>query len=510
MTKTHNTRQDDQLTVLEYWAKYKQAIADTRKLTRKTLEAYDKLMNKLAPELPDKPISQLSEWELSMAMERARGRKERGGRYYKSTQKFFSILSDIYRYAEAHGHACNILIPLRNSQKAVIAQERTLYEQVFDTSLPLAKRKALLERLLEQEPYHVRSLRREALHRLIIQLSKHILDDGRYCGLAIMLYCGTRPSECRALLWGDLVPFRDHPERRMLVLSKTLDPQGKVRERMKTSNAYRRIPVQRELEALLKQRYDHVKGHLPAGVDMDQLPICCFQNDFSRPCQEFQLIQTGKEVMQKIGLTAEDYAFFYADTIINPSVGKGEISFHLYILRRNFYSWLYGLSQLDPLERAYLMGHSMVVGQEDLRPSYNSEDALFRMLEGMDRAMLNPDRLRPPYIQTLRPGNPVRAENQGVMVVAIPAQYLTRRCEIRLSLLAQEADSHITISAHSPVRPFGGLRVEGERISHPPSRRMPPISMDTQNLYAWTRFKAEKLLDSLSWEEWVEQYLKEE
>lgn len=251
-----------------------------------------------------------------------------------------------------------------------------------------------------------------------------------------------------------------------------------------------------------------MKAHLPAETDIGALPICCFKNEFFRFCREFELVNLGKEVMQKIGLTTEDYAFFYADTILAPNIGKGEISFHLYILRRNFYSWLQGLSQLSQLERSYLMGHSMVVNQEDLRPSYNSEDALYRILQIMDRVMLNPAQLRPPYIQTLRPETPIQISNQGAIIFSIPPKYLTSSCEIRLSLLAGEPDSHITVSARSPVRPFGKILVEGEVISHPAFEDMPPVSMDAHNLYAWTRFKRERPLDTLSWEEWTKRFLK--
>ncbi len=37
---------------------------------------------------------------------------------------------------------------------------------------------------------------------------------------------------------------------------------------------------------------------------------------------------------------------------------------------------------------------------------------------------------------------------------------------------------------------------------------MPPIDMGTQNLYAWSRFTSEQLLDDLAWEARMEQLLK--
>lgn len=498
---------DCDLTVSAYWSKHKKHLARLRHWTPETEKNYDKMMTKLTSELPPRSISEVTVWELESAVDRARNKKDRGGKY-KSVQKFYSILGDIFRYAEAHGHACNVLAPLLRKQTEK-AREKTLYEQVLDPELTSAERLDLLEQLLTENPYHPRSLSREVLYRLGTRLSKLILEDGRYCALAIMLYCGTRPSECRALRWGDLVPFRDHPQRRMLILSKTADSKGDIRERMKTSNAYRRVPVHWELMELLERRYAYEQAQLPPGEDMSELPICCFQNQFDRPCREYELSKLGREVLEKSGLTREDYAFYYADTILHPDGDKkGESNVHLYILRRNFYSWLQGLTQLSLMERSYLMGHSMVTESQDLRPTYNSEDVLYRMLEMMDRAVLNPDQLRPPYIQTLRPEMPIHISNQGTMIFSIPPDNLTSSCEIGLSLLAGEPGSRIIVSARSPVRPFGKILVVGEAIPHPVSENVLPIGMGTYNLYAWNRFNQERPLDTLSWEKLMELFLK--
>ncbi len=82
-------------------------------------------------------------------------------------------------------------------------------------------------------------------------LQEGITKDGRYCALAIMLYTGARPAEVRALRWGDLVPFLDHPDHLLMRLYRTLDPKGRPKSSMKTTNAYRSIPIHFELLQLL-------------------------------------------------------------------------------------------------------------------------------------------------------------------------------------------------------------------------------------------------------------------
>ena len=97
-------------------------------------------------------------------------------------------------------------------------------------------------------------------------LQEGITKDGRYCALAIMLYTGARPAEVRALRWGDLVPFLDHPEHLLIRLHRTLDQKGHPKSTMKTTNAYRSIPVHFELAQLLNIRYRSVLTHLGKDV----------------------------------------------------------------------------------------------------------------------------------------------------------------------------------------------------------------------------------------------------
>lgn len=66
------------------------------------------------------------------------------------------------------------------------------------------------------------------------------------------------------------------------------------------------------------------------------------------------------------------------DVDVDPEEGPKNL--FLYVLRRNFCSWGQGMTQLDEIQRNYLMGHSMRVDKRDLRQQYNGEDELFRML----------------------------------------------------------------------------------------------------------------------------------
>lgn len=45
----------------------------------------------------------------------------------------------------------------------------------------------------------------------------------------------------------------------------------------------------------------------------------------------------------------------------------------LYVLRRNFWTWLEALSTLTDMEKRYIMGHEMIVDKHSIRSSYNDE-----------------------------------------------------------------------------------------------------------------------------------------
>ena len=138
---------------------------------------------------------------------------------------------------------------------------------------------------------------------------------------------------------------------------------------------------------------------------------------------------------------------------------------------------------MDEMQRNYVMGHTMWDGKKDLRQQYNGEDSLFRMLQKMDKAVLNGNYKRPPYYFELFPGAPVSLADQGCAIIQIPAPldgYV-----VRIAAIAAEADDPILLTSDSPTIRKALKNMTAQITSLSPSDQIFPINTQADEKVAW-------------------------
>lgn len=489
---------DCDLTLGAYWAKHRNVIAKLRHwqntydadhmLVSGTLYDYDQQMARLAP-LLTKSISELTFYDLQTALDYVRrsGRKgSKSGKPLKESTigKYRSQLRDIFQYAQDHGDAYNILDTFSTRGTEV----KDIIDTFFDPALPKGKLLERLKQAQEQEPYLPRSLRLDLQLKLVKLISEGLLTDGRYCGLAISFYGGLRPSECRALLWKDIVPFQDHPERKMLYLYKTQDTTGENKAGMKTDNAYRKVPIHLELGVLLTRRRKYVEAQMSC-TDIGNLPICCFGNEFTQPSRNYQFATLASKVLNQLQFTKKDWKPYLIDLLLeeasnaSATADSSDTHLSLYVLRRNFWTWLESSTQLSDMEKRYVMGHEMYKARyEDLRPRYNNEDQLYEMLLKMDHCILGQYFSQNHLQMELTPDTSLIVDNRGIVWLHLSHQQLLTGSTLTLRAIARETNDAIRFTTVSPPRALGGLHGENLQLTGwPASRALPGINCEYDN-----------------------------
>ena len=172
---------------------------------------------------------------------------------------------------------------------------------------------------------------------------------------------------------------------------------------------------------------------------------------------------------EKLALTQDDLTPYLLDLMLDKPDGaedSGDTHLSLYVLRRNFWTWLESSTQLDDFDKRYVMGHEMVQSvHQDMRPRYNNEDHLYELLLKMDRCLLGYQFRHLHFEEVLSPGVPLRVANRGVVWVRIPPEQLLTGGTVTVSLRALEPDSPIRLTSLTPLRPLGGLRGSAVRLS---------------------------------------------
>ena len=94
----------------------------------------------------------------------------------------------------------------------------------------------------------------------------------------------------------------------------------------------------------------------------------------------------------------------------------------MYVLRRNFWTWMQGRTELDISEKRYLMGHEMLVNGINVRGKYNNPEAIWRMAQKMEQFGINPDLHTENVTIVLSEENPSGSKTDaGITNISVPS-----------------------------------------------------------------------------------------
>lgn len=399
-----------------------------------------------------------------------------------------SCVSVIFLFAEMHSGVYNIMkyVSYKGAKKDILSiltsgrSQKALYYE--------------LQEQREQHKYKTKSLTVEQLEKLTRILWNAIEDDGRYGMIALMLYAGIRPAEGRALVWGDVVPFIDYPDRWILNLYRTRDKDGTLKQYMKTSNAFRRVPVHCELMALLKKRRDFVlKAN--AGKDISHFPVCCFGNDFERPCRDFEVCQLADKIFSSdLKIKQEDmYIYMLEAEIQKMSEREGcaekDQQLTLYVLRRAFWTWCESLTSLTDFEKRYIMGHDMKIEDHSVHSRYNNENLLWAICQKLDHCVLGKNLHENNLIFEPADNAVFQVENRGIVQIHLTREMLAKGGVLQCSVTTEEAGEAISLVSHSALRKYGKLIPSAEVFPVPVKNELPEgINCEYENWLAHSKY----------------------
>lgn len=402
-----------------------------------TLSNYSRFATRLSTYLPME-IMRITPRNITEALASIQKIGYNGQEYEPATvENYRSFLRTLFRLAQEYGVASNTMKleeSLASSFKAIGRKTNN-----FATK---EEERIFLKKLCRKTNMKPRSLTIWQQETLLKKIRKKIKTDGRYLAIAVILYAGLRPAECRALLWKDIVPFHDHADRHLINIYKTRDDNGNLQNRVKTQNGYRRIPVHRELEILIAERLAFLKEQLP-NKNLNHLPVCCLGNSFDTPCMEHHLSSFAMDLFDDLRLSPDDLFPYYVDALLDDQEDISLQHLTLYVLRRNFWTWLASSTQLSDMEKRYVMGHEMIVDRKNLRTQYNDESRLWQIAQFMDHCVLSKSLHEPFLTHSLSLDECTYFSNRGIVRIQVPKQTLMRGGKLHLHLSSEAVGEDI-------------------------------------------------------------------
>lgn len=356
----------DNIAVLNSWA------ASTTKKYRQTL------MNQLAPQLPSVPVHRLTAEHFDAAIDRvAQQRKDKkaGDGYSDSRmEQFFSVLYSVMEYATYITGGENIL----KKSKYYSRDKKKISGKSIET---------LIKKWLKSKALTLEELKGAAACIL------KELDEGNSLaiGTAIQLWLPLRPSEVCGLRF-DSIRYFTQPEwknRCYFLVYLGITTERKYNSRLKTENAYRAVPIPKELQLLL-ERYKESRMqecHLTEAQIAKQ-PILLKDGALVK---SNELCDVSKKILSKIMNGGSGLS----EILLQPEDEEGEETETeendtAYQYRRNGASMYVNVCGLSFEETQSLLGHDIpaVAGKRWL---LNHEEALIEKMKLMDRLVLFPE-----------------------------------------------------------------------------------------------------------------------
>ena len=295
-------------------------------------------------------------------------------------------------------------------------------------------------------------------------IADHLPEDGRYIGLAIMMYCGLRPGEVRALKWEDLHRIQGTFGMSYFEVHHTLDRQNNEVDHPKTSNGCRNIPVHCELSKLLVRWRDHVSRslHIPMINGADGLPpvrerpcgyICCSGNNYNEPCRYELFADFAKALFSKLlDKDARDAIGLELAMVKN---GRSQLydpddDLNLYVMRRNFWTWIQYGTSCTRLEKLYVMGHKMEENGQDVRRRYNTPQSLQNIAVKMNGFTILQE-LHPNSVFLTEFNRPDYLSELGLIKLEIPFLCLKQAQTVTMHFSTIEKNDHVELVMTSPL-----------------------------------------------------------
>lgn len=330
-----------------------------------TKKIYENYIMQLVPYLKEIPLMDSNIDTFSTAifsMNHAREKK-----YVTATIKSIqSVIADICYFAEVYsnGKYHNVLwgttwrgdggtIPKKVKGKSV--------DKINEKRLSTPKSLSLLEEI-----------------KILDIVRRDIVKNSYAAGMGIMFYMGLRPGECAGLKYGDIRPLMGHPEVKCLYVYSQIRTTKQATNELKTQNAYRVLPIPRELDMLLQKRMKFLQDHFG---DVASFPIVCKREKdtdaITLPCNPNVFAEYCKNKLREVSVKETTLREAAEASKVE---GRSEAAATSYLLRRNFATALLAVCGLEADEVKFLMGHAIYTLNESRR-DYVNPDVLYRLWE---------------------------------------------------------------------------------------------------------------------------------
>lgn len=369
--KIHIPPEDLQLTACQFFIKYEPCFHTAFNWVVLTCESYRRYMDMLSKYLSI-PICDADADDYESAILEMNQHKKRP--YSSNTLKTIkSVINDICYFIETYYDGffrSNMWGTAWNTERKI--------------SDPKAKRKDILNEQIDCKLRIPRSMSIPEEIKFLDQVNENYINNSFYLGAAIIFYLGLRPGECCGLKFSDIRPLSGYTGVQCLYIYEQIRSTSEKTYELKTTNAYRILPIPTELYVLLWRREQKLKAEMGSAFTTD-IPVVCMAeslNGYTEHCNAKKFMQHCTNLLRKCEVaesTMNELSMeLREDNPFKEAAATG------YLLRRNFATAIAGVCGMTEDEINYMMGHAIYIPDER-RADFLNPDVLFKLFKKLNR-----------------------------------------------------------------------------------------------------------------------------
>ena len=285
---------NEKMDLLNAWSCYCEKIAKYRGFrdASATILDYTSTLMQIEAALKGVPIYKLDPFSIMDFVASVPGRANSKGEYIaysvNTLTKRLTIIRDILLYMESAHNVRNVL-----SYK--------MYTLVRDSLLGRQTSEEVKEELKSKYKNKIlpRYLTIKQEQKLMREILLHIEEDGRWLGLAMLLWCGVRASELRGVHFGDIQRFVDYINRGYICFCRSIEDDGNEKPIMKNKYGPRSISAHIELQYVIEKRVSFVQ-RATGETGISALPAITCGNNFVQACTSAELLTFAQTQLKRV------------------------------------------------------------------------------------------------------------------------------------------------------------------------------------------------------------------
>ena len=170
-------------------------------------------------------------------------------------------------------------------------------------------------------------------------------------------------------------------------------------------------------------------------------------NDYTRPCKDYQLASYAAKVLDSLRIPDSQMLPYLLEMVAyggRHDTLSGDDHLSMYVLRRNYCTWVHGCTRMSADDLRYIMGHDMHAGYVNLREQYNNDTIIYSLWDKLSRHIIDPS--LHPLVYDMQPDYTVCLSDYGVVTIRMSQNLIAQGGTLHIRITPKDNSGKVSLN----------------------------------------------------------------